>query len=157
QPNPALSGGRNAMGGWPTMTDLTGKVVVVTGGSRGIGRAIVALCAEHGALVAYCARHIDAKSAGGQAFCADISQQSDVEHFFDGVISLYGRVDAVINNAGVSRSGLFVSMTTQEWDNIIATNLTGPFLVSRRAIQQMLRQQSGGRIVTIGSIAQYGM
>ena len=150
--------------------DLEGKVVVVTGGSRGIGRDIVLGAVARGAQAAFCAREIgrDAQAVkkeaerhgrAGQviAIRADISQEDDVEALFDATLSAFGKVDVVVNNAGIDRANLLVSLSVQDWDEVIATNLTGAFLASKRAIQEFLATGEGGRIVTLGSIAQHGM
>ena len=150
--------------------DLGGKVMVVTGGSRGIGREIVLGAVARGAQVAFCARRIgrdaqvvkeEAERHGraAQVICvrADISQEDDVEAFFDAALSTFGKVDVVVNNAGISRDNLLVSLSAQDWDEVIATNLSGAFMVSKRAIKEFLARGTGGSIVTLGSIAQHGM
>ena len=148
--------------------ELQGKVFVVTGGSRGIGREIVLGAAARGAQVAFCARTLGLDAQGFQeiagpvggarvlAVRADISCESDVEALFDATLQAFGRVDVVVNNAGISREALLVSLPAETWDEVIATNLTGAFLVSRRAIQVFLAQQQGGKIVSIGSVMQNG-
>ena len=153
-----------------------GKTIVVTGGSKGIGRGIVLAAAAQGARIAFCARHT------GQETCqlidqaerltgpgnvigiqADVSREDAVQAFFDRTIAAFGRVDVVINNAGLysvdpraAPTGLILQVPTSEWDAVIATNLTGAFLVSRRAIQVFLSQGTGGSIITIGSVSQDG-
>lgn len=152
-----------------TAADLAGKVVLVTGGSRGIGRAIVLGALERGANVAFCAREIgpDAEATlaeAGRRFSpgraiarrADISREADVESLFDAVLEAFGRIDVAVNNAAINRDDLLVNLTVGAWDEVIATNLTGPFLVARRAIQEFLAQGEGGRIVSIGSLSQMG-
>jgi len=149
--------------------ELTGKVVVVTGGSRGIGRQIVLEAVARGAQVAFCARSIGAETqaiqeeagrTGGTgrviAMRADVSCESDVEALFDATLCAFGRLDFVVNNAGISCDSLLVSLPAEDWDDVIATNLTGAFLVSRQAIQQFLMQEQGGVIVSIGSVMQHG-
>jgi 3-oxoacyl-[acyl-carrier protein] reductase len=152
-----------------TVATLQGKVVVVTGGSRGIGRAIVIAAAAAGARVAFCARSLGPATAEvvreaervGSAGCAfavaaDVSRESDVEAMFDAVIDRFDRVDVAINNAGINRDALLVQTTTEVFDEVIATNLTGAFLVCRRAISELLGQGDGGRIVSISSLSQHG-
>ena len=145
------------------MDGLQGKVVIVTGGTRGIGRQIVRGALARGAQVAFCGRSIAEDAVGlpaGQdqalAVRADVSCEGDVDAMFDAAIGAYGRVDVVINNAGISRGHLMVSLPAEVWDEVMAVNLTGAFLVSRRAVRQFLAQGDGGRIVSIGSVTQNG-
>jgi 3-oxoacyl-[acyl-carrier protein] reductase len=143
--------------------DLEGQAVLVTGGSRGIGRAIVRGALARGASVAYCSRAaVDDESLGtaeGEgrllAVRADVSREAEVEAFFDRALLAFGRLDAVVSNAGISREELLVSCAAETWDALFATNLTGAFLVSRRAVKE-LRSRGGGSIVFMGSLQQYG-
>lgn len=143
--------------------DLEGQVLLVTGGSRGIGRAIVTGALVRGASVAYCSRGaVDDEALGtaqGEgrllAVRADVSREAEVEAFFDRALLAFGRLDAVVSNAGISREDLLVSCAVETWDALFATNLTGAFLVSRRAVKE-LRARGGGRIVFMGSLQQYG-
>jgi 3-oxoacyl-[acyl-carrier protein] reductase len=146
--------------------DLEGRAVFVTGGSRGIGRAVVAGALARGADVAYCSRSgaDDAALAAAAsapparrlaAFRADVARETDVDAFFDGALAALGRVDAVVSNAGISRDSLLVSCPSDTWDELVATNLTGAFLVSRRAVRE-LRARGGGSVVFTGSLQQYG-
>lgn len=149
--------------------DDTSDCIVVTGGSRGIGRAVVLAAAADGARVAFCARTLgpaaDAVVAEAEqltgpgrvlAVRADVSRECDVEALFDKVIDRFGRVDAVVSNAGINRDALLVQTSTVDFDAVVATNLTGAFLVCRRAVQEFLAEGDGGRIVCIGSVSQYG-
>lgn len=148
--------------------ELDGKVVLVTGGSRGIGRAVVLAAAAAGATVAFCARSLtpatddvvcEAEKLAGEgkvlAVAADVSREDDVEAMFDTVVDRFFQVDVVVNNAGINRDALLVRTPTEDFDAVIATNLTGAFLVCRRAVQEFMTQD-GGRIVSIGSISQAG-
>jgi 3-oxoacyl-[acyl-carrier protein] reductase len=138
--------------------DLEGRVVLVTGGSRGIGRSVVLGALERGASVAWCSREAgDTAAAPGDALAlrADVSSEADVERVFDETLAAFGRVDAVVSNAGISREDLLVSCSVHTWDALFATNLTGAFLVSRRAVRE-LRARGGGSIVFMGSLQQYG-
>lgn len=157
-------------------SEYAGKVLVVTGGSRGIGKAIVLEAAARGARVAFCARNLgdaagqvlkEAERFSGQgnvvAVRSDVSCEEDVETFFERALDAFGCVDVVINNAGfynvaggASASGLMLQIPTSEWDTILSTNLTGAFLVSRRAVKQFLAQGTGGAIISIGSVSQDG-
>jgi 3-oxoacyl-[acyl-carrier protein] reductase len=147
--------------------DLEGRAVLVTGGSRGIGRAIVKGALARGADVAYCSRdgaEDQAMAAEAQAqspqrrliaLRADVAREPDVEAFFDKGLAALGRVDAVVSNAGISREDLLVSCLAETWDQLLATNLTGAFLVSRRAVRE-LKARGGGSLVFMGSLQQYG-
>ena len=147
--------------------DFDGQAVLVTGGSRGIGRAVVLGALERGADVAYCSRDGSADEdlaaqaslrAPGRrlvAVRADVAVEEQVESFFDGALSALGRVDAVVSNAGISREDLLVSCAAGTWDELLATNLTGAFLVSRRAVRE-LASRGGGSLVFMGSLQQYG-
>lgn len=147
--------------------DLEGRALLVTGGSRGIGRAVVEAALARGADVAYCSRdgaHDPALAAEASrrspgrrlaAFRADVAREADVEAFFDGALAALGRVDAVVSNAGISREDLLVSCLAETWDELLATNLTGAFLVSRRAVRELVAR-GGGSLVFMGSLQQYG-
>ncbi len=157
-------------------TELAGKVVVVTGGSKGIGKGLVLAAAARGARVAFCARTIgdaaletleEAQTLTGRenaiAVQADVSKEEDVNAFFDRTLEAFGRVDVLINNAGLYSAGaaagpgsLILQVPTSEWDGILAVNLTGAFLMSRRAVRQFLLQGDGGSIISIGSVSQDG-
>lgn len=147
--------------------DLEGRTVFVTGGSRGIGRAVVLGALARGADVAYCSRdgardraladEAAARCPGRRlvALRADVGREADVEASFDGALAALGRVDAVVSNAGISRQDLLVSCRAETWDELVATNLTGAFLVSRRAVREF-RARGGGSLVFMGSLQQYG-
>lgn len=149
--------------------ELAGKIVVVTGGSRGIGRAIVLESVARGARVVFCARVLgpetddvvrEAEAVGGPgaafAVAADVSREADVEALFDATVARHDRVDVLVNNAGINRDDLLVRLSTEVFDEVIATNLTSAFLASRRAVQEFLAQGDGGRIVSISSLSQNG-
>jgi 3-oxoacyl-[acyl-carrier protein] reductase len=145
---------------------LERRVVLVTGGSRGIGNAIVAGALARKASVVYCSRQggvgsaaeVAAPESGGRllALMADVSREEDVERLFEKTIEVFGRVDIVINNAAIEHASLFVNLEVGDWEKLIAVNMTGTFLVCRRAIRQFIEQGSGGRIVNVGSISQEG-
>ena len=151
------------------MGDLDGITFLITGGSRGIGRQLVLQAVERGAQVAFCARElgedVQANSEWGKgvsgerrvmAIRADIVQEHDVDRLFDEALGAFGKIDIVINNAGMSQAHLLVTLETPIWDEVIATNLTGAFLVSRRAIKYFVARGHGGRIISIGSVTQFG-
>lgn len=149
---------------------LDGQVVLVSGGSRGIGRAIVATAARRGAKVVFCARSLgeeseaaiaEAEAAGGRgcavAVAADVGREADVERFVDVALDRFGRIDAVVHNAGINRDALLVQSTAEAFDEVIRVNLTGAFLLARRAVSEYLAAGSGGRIVFIGSLSDRGV
>ncbi|WP_337289747.1 3-oxoacyl-[acyl-carrier-protein] reductase [Candidatus Methylomirabilis sp.] len=145
-----------------TTIELKGKVAIVTGGSRGIGRAIALKLAAEGANVAICGRNletaegvvaeIEAVGATGAAVAADISRESDAEGLIQASIKRFGRLDILVNNAGITRDGLLIRMKEEDWDTVLDVNLKGAFFTTRAALRPMLRAQSG-RIVNISSVA----
>ncbi|MDD4456072.1 MAG: 3-oxoacyl-[acyl-carrier-protein] reductase [Syntrophotalea acetylenica] len=137
------------------------KVAIVTGASRGIGRAIAVAMAASGVKVVVTARSADAlqslvleiQAAGGQALSvpSDIASSADVERLFEIALENFGRVDILVNNAGITRDTLLVRMKDEDWDAVLDTNLKGPFLCTRAAARIMGKQRSG-RIVNISSV-----
>ena len=140
---------------------LQGKVALVTGAGRGIGRAIALALAGEGARVALAARtesdlravKDEIASAGGEAavFPADVSDESQVNAVVAGAVERFGRLDIVVNNAGIALAGPLENTKTEEWDRTMAVNARGPFLVCRSVIPH-LRRQGGGFIVNIASV-----
>ncbi len=138
-----------------------GNVVVVTGASRGIGRAIATALGARGDHVFACARDtarleeaVDGiRKAGGRAdaIALDVADRGSVEKAFALVLSVAGRVDGLVNNAGITRDSLLLRMKPDDWDAVIATNLTGVFHCTQAVIKPMLKQRAG-RIVTVASI-----
>jgi 3-oxoacyl-[acyl-carrier protein] reductase len=142
---------------------LKGQVAIVTGGSRGIGRATVLALAAEGAKVVInyasssgAAEKIaaDINSAGGEAICvgANVAQAEQVESLFAATMEKWGRVDILVNNAGITRDTLLLRMKTEDWQAVIDLNLTGVFLCTRAASKIMLKQKSG-RIINITSVS----
>ncbi len=142
---------------------LEGKVAIVTGASRGIGKATaLALATEGAAIVVNYASSSGAADAvvaeitgmGGQAIAikADVSQEVEVEAMFAAAIAQLGRVDVLVNNAGITRDTLLLRMKLEDWQAVIDLNLTGVFLCTRAASKIMLKQKSG-RIINITSVA----
>lgn len=137
------------------------KVVVVTGASRGIGRAIATKMAADGAKVVVSARSADAldnlvseiREQGGDAISVptDISSTADVDSLFGAAVEAFGRVDVLVNNAGITRDNLLVRMKDADWDAVLDTNLKGAFLCTRAAAKIMGKQRVG-RIVNISSV-----
>ena len=144
------------------MSALEGKVVIVTGGSRGIGAATAALLAERGAAVVISAREQDRlktavktlEAAGHRALgvVADAARREDAERLVEAARAEFGRLDVLVNNAGMIRDGLLVRMKDDDWDQVLETNLKGAFLMMRAAGRVMMRQRSG-RIINISSTA----
>jgi len=142
-------------------SDLAGKIALVTGGGRGIGRACCVALARLGATVIINYRlsrdaaetlekDIVGAGGGGRAYQADVSDPDAVDAMFRFIQQEYRRLDILVNNAGVVQDTLLLSMTLQDWTSVHATNLTGAFLCTRHAVEMMLRQ-GGGKIVNIAS------
>jgi 3-oxoacyl-[acyl-carrier protein] reductase len=141
---------------------LAGRVALVTGGSRGIGRAVSIRLAEAGAAVAvnYAGNAAAAQEVvahitalGGQAIAiqGDVSIAEDVANMFDTVQNTYGKLDILVNNAGITRDNLIIRMKEDEWDAVIDTNLKGVFHCIKAAARPMMKQRYG-RIINISSV-----
>ena len=142
------------------MGRLDGKYALVTGASRGIGRAIALILAKQGATVVAAARGENARAvaeeitaAGGRAEFAtvDVAAPRSAEETVGGVVARHGRVDILVNNAGITRDQLMLRLKREDWDAVIATNLTAAFALTQAAIKPMIRQRSG-RIISISSV-----
>ncbi len=133
------------------------KTVLITGGSRGIGRELVRSFANNGYSVAFTYKsseseaEILAREVGALAIRADSASESDVIFAVDKALSELGKIDCLINNAAVSSFSLFTDITLEEWNAMLAVNLTGAFLYSRSVIPNMLKRKSG-RIINITSM-----
>jgi len=141
---------------------LDGKVAIVTGGSRGIGKAIVQALAEAGARVAFTYR---SSTSAAEAFRDELAGrgfpvlgfQSDATSFkeaaavVDAVLAQLGRLDILVNNAGITKDTLLLRMTEEDWDSVIGTNLKGVFNFTKAAIKPMISQRAG-KIINISSI-----
>lgn len=142
--------------------NIVSKVIVVTGGSRGIGAEIVKLLAKsgHNVILNYnkseeCAKNVEKELAEqGKAvdiFKADVSKSEEAKKLIQFALNKYGRIDVLINNAGISQSKLFTDITDEEWQNMIANNLSSAFYCSREAAKNMIHNKQG-LIINISSI-----
>jgi len=143
------------------MKPLEGRAALVTGASQGIGRACALRIAAQGASVALAARNVEKlqqveseiTAAGGQAvsFGMDVAQEEQIKSTFKAAIERFGKIDILVNNAGITRDQLMMRMKRGDWDAVLDTNLTGPYLCIQAAIGSMLKQR-WGRIINITSI-----
>jgi len=145
------------------MLDLSGRVALITGGSRGIGRAISQQLARSGAAVAV-NYHTSAKQAsdlvkeiekqGGRALAvqADVRLPEDTERMVEETIEALGRLDILVNNAGFNRDNLILRMSLDDWDEVMDTNLRAVFICIKAALRPMMRQR-WGRVINIGSVS----
>jgi 3-oxoacyl-[acyl-carrier protein] reductase len=142
------------------MFDLSGKVALVTGASRGIGRAIAIRLAEQGATVvaaargehaADTARTITASGGRAESIGVDVTDGAALAELPATIVATHGRLDIVVSNAGITRDQLLMRMKRDDWDAVIATNLTATFTLAQAAIRPMLKQR-GGRIVAVSSV-----
>lgn len=142
--------------------NFSDKVAIVTGGSRGIGRAICLELAAGGAAVALCyagnaaaaqetVEACQALHARAMAICCDVADEAQVAAMMSTVLENFGRVDLLVNNAGITRDGLLMAMSAENFDSVIQTNLRGAFLCMRAVTRPMMRQRYG-RIVNISSV-----
>ncbi|HEY2392695.1 MAG TPA: 3-oxoacyl-[acyl-carrier-protein] reductase [Candidatus Angelobacter sp.] len=143
------------------MPGVIGRVALVTGASQGIGRACALTLAEGGALIALAARNEEKLAAvakeiedkGGQAatFRMDVSKEEDVKAAVKAVLERFGKIEILVNNAGVTRDTLLMRMKKEDWDSVIQTNLGGAFHTTQAVISSMLKPR-WGRIINITSV-----
>jgi 3-oxoacyl-[acyl-carrier protein] reductase len=140
---------------------LTGKIALVTGASRGIGKAIALRLAQDGAKLAINNLDIETaetvaaeiKALGGMALAVagDVSSTDEVNHMMETIISTYGSIDILVNNAGITRDQLLLRMADDDWDRVLAVNLRGVFLCTKAVLKYMLKAR-WGRIINMSSI-----
>jgi len=140
---------------------MSQKVVVVTGAARGIGRAIaekfgqlgfnIVICDVEKDLVAATAKEIGKLGVKALGMKVDVTQMVEVENLFEKTIAAYGRVDVLVNNAGITRDTLLIRMQENDWDAVIAVNLKGTFNCTKAAAKIMMKQRTGA-IVNIASV-----
>jgi 3-oxoacyl-[acyl-carrier protein] reductase len=142
--------------------DFTGKTAVITGSARGIGRTIAGAFASRGGNVVICDVNEEAVKAVASEFGerglgvrADVTVAADIEALLEKTMEKFGRVDVVVNNAGVTRDTLMIRMDEKDWDLVLDINLKGAFLVSKLAAKIMMKQRAG-RIVNISSVVGLG-
>ena len=144
--------------------DLKGRVAIITGASRGIGRATAIALARAGAavIVNFSQNETAAEEVkkniedfGGSAVTvrADVTDYSQCEALVQSAIDHFNRIDILINNAGITRDNLLIRLKTEEWQEVINTNLTGVYNCCRAALRPLLKQKSGGRIINVASVA----
>jgi 3-oxoacyl-[acyl-carrier protein] reductase len=142
------------------MLSLSGRIALVTGSSRGIGRAIARQLAAQGATVVAAARgdHAEAvareiRESGGcaEAVSLDITDAPSVDRTVADIVARHGRLDVLVNNAGIARDQLLLRMKPADWDAVIATNLTAAFACVQAVVRPMMKQRSG-RIIAISSV-----
>lgn len=145
------------------MGSLNGKIALVTGGSRGIGRSIARMLAEAGAdvMIVYRKAAADAESIvqeirslgrNAQSFQADIGAMTGAKEVIENILKITTRLDILVNNAGITRDGLLMRMGEEDWDAVLNTNLKSVFTITKAAIRPMMSQRSG-KIINISSIA----
>ena len=140
---------------------LSGRIAFITGASQGIGRACALQLAKSGATVALSARNQEKlntvadeiRAAGGSAFCfpLDVGEEEQIRSGIKAAIAQFGKIDVLINNAGVTHDQLLMRMKRADWDSVISTNLTSAYLCTQQVIGSMLKQR-WGRIINITSV-----
>jgi 3-oxoacyl-[acyl-carrier protein] reductase len=143
------------------MESLQGHVALVTGASQGIGRACAVALAKAGATVALAARNeeklkeavaqIEAEGGKAAAFCLDVTSEDGIKSTVKQINAQIGKIDILVNNAGITRDTLLLRMKRADWDDVMTTNLSAPFLLTQAVISTMMKQR-WGRIINITSI-----
>ncbi|TYP59969.1 3-oxoacyl-[acyl-carrier-protein] reductase [Thermosediminibacter litoriperuensis] len=143
--------------------DLSGKACIVTGGSRGIGRSISIKLARSGAVVVVnyktneksaleVVAEIESLGGTAMAYRADVADYNQAAKMVEDVYQKYGRIDVLVNNAGITRDALILRMTEKDWDDVINTNLKGLYNTTKSVVKYMVKQR-GGKIINISSVA----
>lgn len=141
---------------------LEGKVAIITGATRGIGKGVAEVFAKHGAQIAFTyvsseeqAKEVEktlvsfgVKAKGYKSNAADFKQ---AEQFINDVVAEFGRIDVIVNNAGITRDGLLMRMSEENWDDVINTNLKSVFNITKAALKTLLGQRSGS-IINMSSV-----
>jgi 3-oxoacyl-[acyl-carrier protein] reductase len=138
---------------------FTGQIALVTGASRGIGKAIATVLADRGATVIGTATSDKGAKAiteylqaqGGCGMVLNVTNNESITELFNHIKQQYGDIDILVNNAGITRDNLLMRMKDEEWDDIIATNLTSVFKLSKTVLRAMMKKRSG-RVINIGSV-----
>jgi len=138
---------------------LEGKVALITGGSRGIGEAIVRKFVAEGAQVAFTYRSSSSQSdaivselgSAAKTYQSDASDYSSAEQLIQQVVEDFGRIDILINNAGITQDNLMLRMSEEQWDNVINVNLKSVFNLTKHALRTMMRQKAGS-IINMSSV-----
>ena len=140
---------------------LEGKIAVITGAGRGIGAALARRFAAEGASVilnslsdsaAKVAEDITASGGKAIAVQGDVSKADDVARIIEAAVATFGRIDILVNNAGITRDGLVMRMSEEDWDAVLDTNLKSVYLCCRAALRPMLKSRNGGRIINLSSV-----
>jgi len=143
---------------------LQGKVAVVTGAGSGIGEAIATRLAEEGARVAInyrpggkhngadVQRRLNDRGLDAISVAANVNQRAEVEGMFADIFKAFGRLDIIVNNAGIEINRPFVDITDEEWNKVLSVNLYGAFVVTQLAVRRLIEQRQGGKIVFISSV-----
>jgi 3-oxoacyl-[acyl-carrier protein] reductase len=143
------------------MAGVEGRIALVTGASQGIGRACAIALAKAGATVAVAARNeaklaelvTEIEGAGGKAaaFALDVASEDSIRATAKAILERFGKVEILVNNAGITRDGLMLRMKRHDWDDVISTNLTGAFLLTQALLSAMVKNR-WGRIINLSSV-----
>ena len=143
------------------MAGVQGRIALVTGASQGIGRACAIELAKAGATVAVAARNeaklaelvaeIEASGGKAAAFALDVASEDSIRTTAKAILERFGKVEILVNNAGITRDGLMLRMKRPDWDDVISTNLTGAFLLTQALLSAMVKNR-WGRIINLSSV-----
>jgi gluconate 5-dehydrogenase len=156
---------QNSTGNVKQLFDLTGRIAIITGGSIGLGRQMAEGLAEMGANLVLCARKQERCQQAAEelqplgvkaiALACDVKSPASIQEVVDATLSQFGRIDVLINNAGISWGAPVEEMRLEDWNKVIETNLTGTFLCSQ-AVGKVMIRQGQGKIINISSVAGLG-